>query len=63
LQVLLDCIAQEYAALREAASLKLCTAVESADAQTGGGSSSSSSDKQNFSTVEPAGCNIAEDQA
>ncbi|WIA21061.1 hypothetical protein OEZ85_005383 [Tetradesmus obliquus] len=52
--VLLDCIAQEYAALREAASLKLCKAGENTDAQAG------SSIKHQ---KEPAGCNTAEDQA
>jgi hypothetical protein len=54
LQVLLECIAQEYAALREAASLKLRTAAVGTAVQA-----DNSSDKQ----VQRAKMNIAGEQA
>ena len=52
MQVLLDCIEQEYAALRAAAALK-------ADENSGAQAGSSSIKHQG----EQAGCNTAEDQA
>jgi hypothetical protein len=52
--MLLDCIAQEYAALQAAAALQFSKAGEGTAAHAG----SSSSERQ-----EPANCNAAEEQA